>query len=70
MAGTALFTATLIETFRHTAPFTKGKTYEVIDFNDYFGTYTILDDNGERAVLDWLRFADQGKASTNYQKGN
>lgn len=65
---TALFTATLVHGFRNTAPFTKGKVYEVIDFNDYFGTYTIIDDNGDRACVDWLRFADQGKASSDYQK--
>lgn len=62
-----MFTATLSQPYRHSALFTKGKVYEVIDFNDYFGTYTILNDNGERANVDWMRFADQGKASSTYQ---
>lgn len=66
---TTLFTATLVHPFRHTAPFTKGKVYNVVDFNDYFGTYTIINDAGERANVDWLRFADQGKASTAWQRG-
>lgn len=63
-----MFTAKLAQPFRHSAPFTKGKVYEVIDFNDYFGTYTILNDNGERANVDWARFEDQGRASTEYQR--
>lgn len=62
-----MFTATLAQPYRHSAPFTKGKVYEVIDFNDCFGTYTVLNDNGERANVDWMRFADQGKASSAYQ---
>ena len=66
---TTLFTATLVHPFRHTSPFTKGKVYDVVDFNDYFGTYTIINDAGERANVDWLRFADQGKASAAWQKG-
>lgn len=62
-----MFTATLIQAYRHTAPFTKGKVYEVIDFNDYFGTYTILNDDGERANVGWDHFEDQGKAASAYQ---
>lgn len=62
-----MFTATLIQAYRHTAPFTKGKAYEVIDFNDYFGTYLILNDDGERASVSWDRFEDQGKAAEAYQ---
>ena len=64
-----MFHAKFTTPYRHTAPFTKGKTYEVIDFNDYFGTYTIINDAGERADVDWLRFEDQGKLSTAYQRG-
>lgn len=63
-----MFTAKFVQPYRFTAPFTKGKVYEVIDFNDYFGTYTILDDNGERKNVDWARFEDQGRASTEYQR--
>lgn len=61
-----MFTATLARPYRHAAPFTKGKAYQVIDFNDYFGTYTILNDDGERACVDWDRFVDQGRAATDY----
>jgi hypothetical protein len=64
-----MFTATLIQPYRHSAPFTKGKAYEVIDFNDHFGTYTILNDEGARANVDWMRFDDQGKASEAYAQG-
>lgn len=63
-----MFTAKLVEGFRHTAPFTKGKVYDVIDFNDYFGTYTIINDAGERACVDWLRFEDNGRASEAYSR--
>lgn len=63
-----MFTAKLVQTFRHTAPFTKGKVYEVVDYNDCFGTYTIINDAGERANVDWMRFEDQGKASTEYAR--
>jgi hypothetical protein len=55
------------------APFTnsaltKGKTYRVIDASDWSGTYTILDDNGERKCVDWQRFEDQGKALSAWQR--
>ncbi len=62
-----LFTATLARAYPRSPALTKGKTYDVIDFNEYFGTYLILDDAGQRTNLDWLSFADQGKASTEYQ---
>ena len=62
-----MFTAILREGFRHNAPFTVGKTYEVLDFNEYLGTYTIIADNGERQCLDWLRFEDRGYAINQYR---
>lgn len=65
---TTLFTATLAQPYSHPSPFTKGKVYDVIDFNDYMGTYTIINDDGEQACVDWMRFADQGKASSAYQR--
>lgn len=61
-----MFDAIFEEAYPFTAPYTVGKTYRVIDFNDYFGTYTILDDEGQRKNVDWLRFADKGRASTAY----
>ena len=67
MAQDYLFTATLSQPYRHSAPFTKGKAYEVIDFNDYFGTYLILNDAGERANVSWDQFEDQGRGATVYQ---
>lgn len=63
-----MFEAKLIQAYRHNAPFTKGKVYQVLDFNDWSGTYTILNDNGERASVDWMRFEDQGRASTEYSR--
>ena len=48
---------------------TKGKTYEVVDFNEYMGTYAIRNDWGNRISLNWMRFEDQGHASTEYQQG-
>lgn len=63
-----MFNAKLIYAFGNSAPFTKGKTYQVVDFNDYFGTYTILNDNGERAALNWMRFEDRGYAARNYAR--
>jgi len=62
-----MFNAKLTQPYRHTAPFTKGKVYEVIDFNDYFGTYLILNDDGELANVSWDRFEDRGKASEVYK---
>lgn len=62
----ALFTATLAQPYRHSAPFTKGRAYEVIDFNDCFGTYLVLNDDGERASVDWDRFEDLGQAARAY----
>lgn len=62
-----MFTAIFTEPYPFKAPFTKGKAYEVIDFDDWRGTYTILDDNGERKNVCWHRFEDQGRASTEYQ---
>ena len=62
-----MFSATLTKFYRATN-LTKGKTYTVVDFNDYMGTYIILDDNGDRCALNWMNFADQGHASTEYQK--
>lgn len=56
-----MFTATLTQGYPRTPALTKGKEYEVIDFNEYSGTYTILDDAGTRHDLDWLSFADQGR---------
>jgi hypothetical protein len=63
-----MFTAALVQAYRHTSPFTKGKSYEVIDFNEYFGTYTILNDDGARANVDWMRFEDQGRKSEEYSR--
>ncbi len=62
-----MFTAKFVQPYRHAAPFTKGATYTVIDFNEYFGTYTVLNDDGERASVDWMRFEDQGRASAQYR---
>lgn len=62
-----MFLAKFVQPYKFTSAFTKGKMYKVIDFNDYMGTYTILDDNGERKMVDWMRFEDQGKLSTQYQ---
>lgn len=66
---TVLFTAKFVEGFNHAgAGMTVGRTYDVVDFNDYLGTYTIINDKGERAALDWLRFDDKGRASTRYSR--
>lgn len=62
-----MFTAKFIQPYRHSAPFTKGATYTVIDFNEYSGTYTVLNDNGEVACVDWQRFEDQGRAIDLYR---
>jgi hypothetical protein len=64
-----MFTARFTTPYSFAAPFTKGKVYEVIDFNDWLGTYTIIDDNGNRKNVDWLRFEDQGRKSTAYERG-
>lgn len=64
----ALFTAKLTSCPRF-ARLTGGKVYDVIDFNDYFGNYIIIDDDGQRCALDWHCFEDQGRASTAYQRG-
>lgn len=63
-----MFDAILVTPYEKTALLTKGRTYRVIDFNDYFGTYTIINDAGERANVHWWRFADMGRASTEYQR--
>lgn len=63
-----MFKATLTQPYRRAA-LTKGKVYEVIDANDYFGTYLVLDDKGERCTIDWMCFADQGHALSAWQRG-
>lgn len=63
-----MFTAIFTQPYPFAAPFTKGKAYEVIDFNDWLGTYTVIDDEGHRKNVDWLRFEDQGRASTAYER--
>ncbi len=63
-----LFTATLLSPYEKTETLTKGRAYDVIDFNDYFGTYTVINDKGERTNVNWWRFADQGRASTEYAR--
>lgn len=65
-----MFKATLVEPYRstHASPFTKGKVYEVLDFSDWHGTYLILNDDGHRACVDWMRFEDQGRAAEDYQR--
>lgn len=35
---------------------TKDAVYPVVDSNDYFGTYTVIDDNGKRCRTDRDRF--------------
>lgn len=62
-----LFTAKL-NTRPISSALTYGKVYDVVDFSDWTGTYTILNDRGERCCLDWHRFEDQGKASTAYER--
>lgn len=63
-----MFTAKFVQPYRHNAPVTKGKVYQVVDFNDYFGTYMILDDNSERMSVDWMRFEDRGYAAAEYAR--
>ena len=63
-----MFNAKFVKAYQHNTPLTKGRTYEVIDFNDYFGTYYIMNDNGERAAISWDRFEDGGRAATAYQQ--
>ena len=63
-----MFTATFVTPYSHPAGMTVGKTYEVLNFDDWMGTYTVADDNGNIKNVDWLRFADQGRASTEYQR--
>jgi len=62
-----MFTAKLVQPYRHSAT-TKGKVYEVVDFNDYFGHYSIIDDEGKLTNIDWMRFEDMGRASSDYQR--
>lgn len=61
-----MFDAVLMQPYEKTNTLTKGRTYRVIDLNEYFGTYTIINDIGERANVGWWRFADQGHLSTEY----
>lgn len=64
-----MFRAKFLVPYSFEAPFTKGKTYDVVDFNDFYGTYIVVDDHGETKHVDWLRFEDQGRLSTVYQRG-
>lgn len=48
------------------AALTKGRDYEVLDVDQWLGNYLILDDEGERRAVDWLRFEDKGKRSDEF----
>ena len=63
-----MFTATFVTPYSHPAGLTVGKEYEVLNFDDWSGTYTIVNDNGNISNVGWDRFADQGRASTEYQR--
>lgn len=61
-----MFDAIMATPYVKTSTLTKGRVYRVIDANEYFGTYTIVNDLGERANVEWWRFADMGKALDAY----
>lgn len=63
-----MFNATLNYPYTRSA-LTKGKVYEVIDADEWTGTYVVRDDVGDRKAIDWMRFADQGFALSAYQRG-
>lgn len=62
------FKAHFLIPYPFTAPFTAHKLYDVIDFNSNNGTYTVIDDNGERKSVDWNRFIDQGRKAREYER--
>jgi len=64
-----MFNAILETPYIKTSTLTKGRTYRVIDANEYFGTYTVINDIGERANVNWWRFRDMGKALDAYMAG-
>jgi hypothetical protein len=62
-----MFTAIMDVPYVRTSTLTKGRAYTVIDVNEYFGTYTIINDLGQRANVDWLRFRDMGHGYDAYK---